>query len=165
MPSGHVSTTLAHLSRGKVPSVEAVKESVKQDLEFSLIIDCFILHQLGTVANKKIAIDLFPAALFSVLIPERERPVPGGRRARPPRHVLGDGRRRLHGQRAAVVAEAGFAPTRLTSAPHAAASAPSSSLRQGQGAARHHGATTGGLRGDRRTEGVWWLILGGQLSP
>lgn len=70
MLSGHVSTTLAHLSRGKVSSVVAVKESVKQDLEFSLIIDRFILHQLGTVANKKIAIDLFPTALFSVLIPE-----------------------------------------------------------------------------------------------
>lgn len=70
MLSGHVSTTLARISRGKTSSVDAVKVSVKQDLEFSLIIDRFILHQLGTVANKKIAIDLFPTALFAVLDPE-----------------------------------------------------------------------------------------------
>lgn len=92
-----------------------------------------------------------PAVLLSH--PEWKGPDPCGCGARSSGRDLGDGRVGRHGQGAALAAEADATPPRLPAAPHAAASSPSPSLGQGQGAAGRHGAATWPVCGDRRTEG------------
>lgn len=119
---------------------------IVQQLHLLCHLLCFTFCSTGTLK-----------AFYSLCLPcwtEWEGALSSRSRSWPPRYALGDGRRRRHGQRAPHFAEAGFAQTQFASALHAASSASSFSLWESQSSACQHGNPNGGLRCDRRTEGV-----------